>query len=368
MLLDVDWQHNFQSFYETIRVKIACKDHNKIPKERVFGIQGKLYRILVEVEPSGDEDEGTGHELPSTGTLVTGETEKRNNKSSGDAASHKSSKDSSENGSNTSSGIGNPPRNISQSLCNGAMEPPTPTSLLKTKISLQHAKESTLGLLLDKHGDLDDGFRLPMEMENWNEDGINTEGEWDELEEEALIQLPALTGKEGDVVKQQQYETELPPIQTQGASKTKHWGPVQAPRMSARIVGDTRTILQKAQQFKESQDKEIPKDCGKKHTPISLFNNPSFLSVAEKIDVDVEIDVEVDENAANVEVNATVVASNVNAISDTLISGRTVGSKTDFTTPTRHNIGSTPEISSSELWYLVCKNKRGKHPRTRLLP
>nr|XP_020182538.1 uncharacterized protein LOC109768203 [Aegilops tauschii subsp. strangulata] len=51
VLLDVDWQHNFQSFYEIVRVKISCKDHRRIPQERIFGIQGKLYNIQIEVEP-----------------------------------------------------------------------------------------------------------------------------------------------------------------------------------------------------------------------------------------------------------------------------------------------------------------------------
>ena len=38
ILVDVDWQHNFQYFYETVRLKVVCKDPTKIPSERVFGI------------------------------------------------------------------------------------------------------------------------------------------------------------------------------------------------------------------------------------------------------------------------------------------------------------------------------------------
>lgn len=49
-LVDVDWQHNCKSFYETVRVKISCKDVSKIPSERSYGINGKFYKLLIEVE------------------------------------------------------------------------------------------------------------------------------------------------------------------------------------------------------------------------------------------------------------------------------------------------------------------------------
>ncbi|VAI74781.1 unnamed protein product [Triticum turgidum subsp. durum] len=57
VLLDVDWQHNFKTFYESVRVKISCKDPARIPAERLFGIKGKIYRLLIEVEPNPHEVE-----------------------------------------------------------------------------------------------------------------------------------------------------------------------------------------------------------------------------------------------------------------------------------------------------------------------
>ena len=30
-LIDVDWQGNFKSFFEVVRIKIKCKDHTKYP-------------------------------------------------------------------------------------------------------------------------------------------------------------------------------------------------------------------------------------------------------------------------------------------------------------------------------------------------
>ena len=50
-LIDVDWQGNFRSFFEVVRIKIKCKDHTKIPPERLFGIGDKLFRIGITVEP-----------------------------------------------------------------------------------------------------------------------------------------------------------------------------------------------------------------------------------------------------------------------------------------------------------------------------
>ncbi|GJN40082.1 hypothetical protein PR202_gb29250 [Eleusine coracana subsp. coracana] len=36
LLQDMDWQGMFKSFYEVVRIKIKCRDHTKIPNERLF--------------------------------------------------------------------------------------------------------------------------------------------------------------------------------------------------------------------------------------------------------------------------------------------------------------------------------------------
>jgi hypothetical protein len=58
LLLDVDWSALFKSFYEKIRVKIACRNPRKIPGERLFELDKKLYlvTILVECFESKDAD------------------------------------------------------------------------------------------------------------------------------------------------------------------------------------------------------------------------------------------------------------------------------------------------------------------------
>lgn len=55
-LVDVDWQGNFKSFFEVVRIQIRCKDYTKIPANRIFGIGSKLYKIGITVEPPVEED------------------------------------------------------------------------------------------------------------------------------------------------------------------------------------------------------------------------------------------------------------------------------------------------------------------------
>jgi hypothetical protein len=50
LLLDVDWSALFKSFYEKIRVKIACRNPRKIPGERLFELDKKLYLVIILVE------------------------------------------------------------------------------------------------------------------------------------------------------------------------------------------------------------------------------------------------------------------------------------------------------------------------------
>jgi hypothetical protein len=54
MLEDVDWQELFSSFYEVVRMKIKCRDVTKIPRERLFYVDKKLYKITTIVEMTVD--------------------------------------------------------------------------------------------------------------------------------------------------------------------------------------------------------------------------------------------------------------------------------------------------------------------------
>jgi hypothetical protein len=50
LMLEVDWASLFKSFYEQVIIKIACRDPLKIPVERLFELDRKLYMINIVVE------------------------------------------------------------------------------------------------------------------------------------------------------------------------------------------------------------------------------------------------------------------------------------------------------------------------------
>jgi hypothetical protein len=60
LLEDVDWHGIFSSFYETVRMKIRCRDSSKIPNERLFCINKKHYKITVIVEKVVDQAGSSG--------------------------------------------------------------------------------------------------------------------------------------------------------------------------------------------------------------------------------------------------------------------------------------------------------------------
>jgi hypothetical protein len=69
LLLDVDWSSLFKSFYEKVRLKIACRDPLKVPSERLYEMDKKLYMMTIVMEghekdqtsskkSDGDDDDG----------------------------------------------------------------------------------------------------------------------------------------------------------------------------------------------------------------------------------------------------------------------------------------------------------------------
>jgi hypothetical protein len=71
LLLKVDWSSLFKSFYEDVRIKIACMSPSKIPPERLFELDKKVYLITIVTEgyelkngesSKGDGDDSSGDE------------------------------------------------------------------------------------------------------------------------------------------------------------------------------------------------------------------------------------------------------------------------------------------------------------------
>jgi len=56
LLTEVDWATLFKSFYEVVRIKVACKDVRKIPAQRLYEMDLKIY--LVDIEPELEETKG----------------------------------------------------------------------------------------------------------------------------------------------------------------------------------------------------------------------------------------------------------------------------------------------------------------------
>jgi hypothetical protein len=50
LLLVVDWTSLFNSFYEKMRLKIACRNPLNIPKERLYEMNKKLFMLDITVE------------------------------------------------------------------------------------------------------------------------------------------------------------------------------------------------------------------------------------------------------------------------------------------------------------------------------
>jgi hypothetical protein len=64
LLEDVDWHKLFSFFYEIVRMKIKCRDVTKIPRERLFCVDKKLYKIttVVEMIVDGKSEKGAGED------------------------------------------------------------------------------------------------------------------------------------------------------------------------------------------------------------------------------------------------------------------------------------------------------------------
>jgi hypothetical protein len=50
LLIEVDWASLFKSFYEKVRVKIACRNPSRISKEKLIKMEKKLYLVDIAVE------------------------------------------------------------------------------------------------------------------------------------------------------------------------------------------------------------------------------------------------------------------------------------------------------------------------------
>ena len=231
-LIDVDWLGNFKSFFEVVRIKIKCKDHTKIPPERLFGIGDNLFRIGIIVEPQeedpemddllGDEltDNANGNKLEQNKKEEEKNNREKENTGGGSTTSLQSSKSASSK------------QKVSEYL-----------KQLQDPVSMEQSYNILQGMELDEDED---------EIEDLlTEDGVNLAGD-----EGEVIFSPQLNPGKTLNSQLSQGETEALPVTKEGKSK---WGPVQASRKSNRVEVGGRTMMEIAINTKKVQNLEVSK-------------------------------------------------------------------------------------------------------------
>jgi hypothetical protein len=49
-MIEVDWATLFKSFYVVVRIKVACRDPSKIPRDRLYEMNKSIFVVSFEVE------------------------------------------------------------------------------------------------------------------------------------------------------------------------------------------------------------------------------------------------------------------------------------------------------------------------------
>ena len=73
IMMDVDWNVLFQSFYAEVRLLIACKDKSKIPSQRIVEMNQNLFMLHLSVEdanPPNGNSPGPGDDQGEVATDV----------------------------------------------------------------------------------------------------------------------------------------------------------------------------------------------------------------------------------------------------------------------------------------------------------
>jgi hypothetical protein len=57
LMIEVDWSTLFKTFYEVVRIKVSCKDILKIPLDRLFEMNKKIFLVSFLVEKEGNKEQ-----------------------------------------------------------------------------------------------------------------------------------------------------------------------------------------------------------------------------------------------------------------------------------------------------------------------
>uniref|UniRef100_A0A453SUP7 CCHC-type domain-containing protein n=1 Tax=Aegilops tauschii subsp. strangulata TaxID=200361 RepID=A0A453SUP7_AEGTS len=257
-LIDVDWLGNFKSFFETVRIKIRCKDHTKIPPDRLFGIGDHLFKVKITVEPPVEEAD---MEEPAYEDIEDSSNEAGQDKEKRDAGRSTKEKDSSRTGSTHSlqgskSASGNSNQNTKQKVISYLQQLQEPITMGQSYSLLQEME------LMDDEDDLEKNISL--------EDSITKE-----VEMNFSPQLDTILGRKDQ----------------NNPKPHNKWGPVQAQRKSSRVnIGD-RSMMEIAMNNKKVQNLEMGKKNNKGtivRNSFAYFSDPKFIAVANRVGIEID--------------------------------------------------------------------------------
>jgi len=70
LLVDVDWATVFKTFYETVRIKVACREASKIPRGRLYEMNKELHLVDFEVETDDNKGKGIATDNGDDGVMM----------------------------------------------------------------------------------------------------------------------------------------------------------------------------------------------------------------------------------------------------------------------------------------------------------
>lgn len=277
-----------------VRMKLRCKDQQKIPLFRVVEMQDKLFLISFkaegveqdqgEIPDGGDKEKGEDEENFDTDDLLGSDLELEKDPELEDPQNGEDPETGDNSGGKSSEGTWKQSQNsqgksVRRSLCRSHEDKCAGFFGFQNEfpdcINLLHA----MGL-----GDMDDELEEEViSIADGEDEPMNLPSDWVHSISESVMRdnsehQGGLNLKSQDIT--------VP--ESEGASlqmkKTVKWGPIQVERKSKRNPNDNRTMLQRAQDLKEVND--LPGKKGKKASKIRPLDTSDFCSIAGHIGLD----------------------------------------------------------------------------------
>jgi hypothetical protein len=256
-------------------------------------------------------------------------------------------------------------------------------------VHLEPARRELLSWLFSDNPDEEKCYKLLRDMEVINEDGYFAYDDSDPLAD--------LSGTASDVLAPpaslcNDKRPMEPSHQEDGQKikKNKTWGPTHGTRQSSRTQGNAgKTIMDLAKENKKKQNLEVPVPSFKGITsanPFSMLQSNVWVVKAKQVGIVID---DIDHGGTDESVPPCAVHSeNVLNVDLPLVNFSVVGEKAPEGMPAHHvshncldveylpspRTPSCAEVLGRELedsdllWTKICRNRRGKHPRTRKSP